>query len=212
MSDHDDHEEIAAVQRDYEAEYGPEVAEEQGQLHGLDLPDPVGQMRTNLGEWHDRLSRALAYPDPVVLAVAAERIRDRIADLLTDWPRPAADLVIDPPSPARPAVSQAPLNVEPPGPHMPEAERLALLTESLAGVNLGDYDARILRWLARADTPTVRAVASLIGRARIVAPAGLEITRARCGAHLEIGYPVEFHVVADDAPGRARRNRPEGTP
>lgn len=122
---------------------------------------------------------------------------------------------IDEPSPARPAVSLAPVDAEPPGPFLPEQDRLRLLTEALAGVDLGDYDARMVRWLARADTPTVRGVVSLIGRARVMAPVGLEITCGRCGADLVIEAPIEIYTVADDAPERARRhpdNRPEGTP
>lgn len=103
----------------------------------------------------------------------------------------------------RPAVPLLPVDTEPPGGHLPEPERLAMLVDALAGVPLGAYDERIVAWLARADTPTVRAVVSLIDRACVVAPVGLELTCGACGAGLVVDGPVESWTVAADAAQRA---------
>ncbi len=51
--------------------------------------------------------------------------------------------------------------------HEPAAERRMVLRQALAGVELGDYDRRILDWLAGWDTPTVGTVVSLLLRARV---------------------------------------------
>jgi hypothetical protein len=50
------------------------------------------------------------------------------------------------------------------------ADRLAALLEPLEGVELGDYDQRILDWLAGFDVPTVGGVVSLLHRARAARP------------------------------------------
>jgi hypothetical protein len=50
------------------------------------------------------------------------------------------------------------------------ADNLAALAEPLAGIKLGDYDHRILTWMAGWDIPTIAAVASLLHRARAAAP------------------------------------------
>ncbi len=50
--------------------------------------------------------------------------------------------------------------------HEPAGERRMVLYQALAGVELGDYDRRILDWLAGWDTPTVGAVVSLLLRVR----------------------------------------------
>ncbi|RTL63176.1 hypothetical protein [Pseudonocardia sp. N23] len=47
-------------------------------------------------------------------------------------------------------------------------DRRAALLEALEGVDLGDYDRRIVDWIAGWDIPTVGAVVSLVLRARQV--------------------------------------------
>jgi hypothetical protein len=50
--------------------------------------------------------------------------------------------------------------------------RAAMLTEALAGVELGAWDRRILQWLAHwCDTPTFLAILGMLQRARIAAQA-----------------------------------------
>lgn len=53
-----------------------------------------------------------------------------------------------------------------------QADRVAALLESLDGVELGEYDRRIIDWLAGWDTETVGAVASLLYRARAADSSG----------------------------------------
>jgi hypothetical protein len=89
-----------------------------------------------------------------------------------------------------------------PGSILPESERLHLLTEACkaAGVDLGSYDARIVRWLAGWDDSTVAVVAGLIERAY----------RAGRGAHrggaarswdYHVRRMPEAEVAAHDASG-----------
>ncbi len=197
----------------------------------VNTPDPLDALREELEGVRIMLSRALADPQsPAVSPIAARDVRDRVAGILLRWPRFVEDvedavtgaapqqvdrsdhgLAVQAPTPG--AVSQAPIDFEPEGPFLTEPDRLALLAEVLDGVDLGDYDHRILRWLARWDTPTVRTVAALIGRARIAAPVGMEFTCGHCRSVLVIGQPVEVLTVAADAPQRALRRRdnpPEG--
>ncbi|MEV5124292.1 hypothetical protein AB0K49_16105 [Streptomyces decoyicus] len=47
-----------------------------------------------------------------------------------------------------------------------EAEYRAALAEAFAGVELGEYDRRIIEWVAGWDSPTVATLASLVIRAR----------------------------------------------
>jgi hypothetical protein len=47
-----------------------------------------------------------------------------------------------------------------------QADRVAALMEALDGVELGEYDRRIIDWLSVWDNATVGTVASLIYRAR----------------------------------------------
>lgn len=54
----------------------------------------------------------------------------------------------------------------PPGPYTPPGRREAALLSALAGVDLGDYDRRIITWLSSRDDPTVATIVSLITRAR----------------------------------------------
>ena len=46
------------------------------------------------------------------------------------------------------------------------------LLEPLAGIELGDYDRKILDWLANWDTDTIGTLASLLYRARAAGPIG----------------------------------------
>jgi hypothetical protein len=50
--------------------------------------------------------------------------------------------------------------------HEPTEERRAALDAALAGVALGAYDQRFLRWLSTWDIATVASVVSLLWRAR----------------------------------------------
>ncbi|WP_052287070.1 hypothetical protein [Streptomyces sp. 769] len=47
-----------------------------------------------------------------------------------------------------------------------ETEYRAALAEAFAGVELGEYDRRIIEWLVGWDSPTVATLASLVIRAR----------------------------------------------
>jgi hypothetical protein len=49
---------------------------------------------------------------------------------------------------------------------VPHAEQAQILAGALAGLELGAWDRRILRWLADCDTCTVLTIASWITRAR----------------------------------------------
>ena len=53
-----------------------------------------------------------------------------------------------------------------PGGFVPEAVRLAVLAGVLDGVELGEWDLRVVRWLAGLDTSTLVTVASWIARSR----------------------------------------------
>jgi hypothetical protein len=50
------------------------------------------------------------------------------------------------------------------------ADRVDALLEPLDGIELGEYDRRIIDWLADWDTSVIGTVASLIYRARAVGP------------------------------------------
>jgi hypothetical protein len=60
----------------------------------------------------------------------------------------------------------------PPRGFMPPAEQAQILTDMLAGIELGAWDRQIVHWLAGLDACTVLTVASLIARARAAGPAG----------------------------------------
>ena len=60
---------------------------------------------------------------------------------------------------------------EMPAAYLPRAEREQMLAGVLAGVEMGDWDRVIARWMAGWDTPVVVTVASLIARAREAGPA-----------------------------------------
>jgi len=49
---------------------------------------------------------------------------------------------------------------------MPRAEQEQLLEVALAGIELGEYDRRIVAWMASWDTSTLLTVVSWIVRAR----------------------------------------------
>jgi hypothetical protein len=57
-----------------------------------------------------------------------------------------------------------------PGGFVPEAVRLAVLAGVLDGVELGEWDLRVVRWLAGLDTSTAMTIASWIARAREAGP------------------------------------------
>ena len=57
-----------------------------------------------------------------------------------------------------------------PGGFVPEIVRAEVLAGVLAGVELGDWDRRVVGWLAGLDTATALTVASWIARAREAGP------------------------------------------
>ena len=57
-----------------------------------------------------------------------------------------------------------------PGGFVPESVRAEVLAGVLAGVELGDWDRRVVGWLAGLDTATALTVASWIARAREAGP------------------------------------------
>lgn len=64
-----------------------------------------------------------------------------------------------------PPVPRRPIQAAPRG-HLPATRHAQILTGALAGLELGAWDRRILRWLAGQDTPTVLTIASWITRTR----------------------------------------------
>ena len=60
---------------------------------------------------------------------------------------------------------------EMPAVYLLPAEREQVLAGALAGVEMGEWDRVIARWMAGWDTPTVVTVVSLIIRARAAGPA-----------------------------------------
>ena len=73
-------------------------------------------------------------------------------------------------SAGRPAVPAGPVHGVPAG-FMPRAEQEQLLEVALAGIELGEYDRRIVAWMANWDTSTLLTVVSWIVRARAAGPA-----------------------------------------
>ncbi len=69
----------------------------------------------------------------------------------------------------RPAVPAGPVQAAPAG-FVPEGVRAEILAGALAGLELGEHDRRIARWLAGWDAATVVTVASWIARARDAGP------------------------------------------
>jgi hypothetical protein len=67
-------------------------------------------------------------------------------------------------------VAMHPLQLVPGGRYVAAGERLEALRDVLRGVDLGEYDVRLLGWLADHDDPTVRTLVSLILRAREAGP------------------------------------------
>lgn len=67
-------------------------------------------------------------------------------------------------------VPNGPVEVAPPG-FVPAVEQERILAELLSGVELGDWDQRMVRWLAGWDAATVLTIASWIVRARGRGPA-----------------------------------------
>jgi hypothetical protein len=64
-----------------------------------------------------------------------------------------------------PPVPRRPIQAAPRG-HLPATRHAQILTGALAGLELGAWDRRILRWLAGQDTSTVLTIASWITRTR----------------------------------------------
>lgn len=75
-------------------------------------------------------------------------------------------------TPTPPAVPEfGPIHTPPTG-FRPDDEQFAALLAPLDGIELGAYDARILRWLSGWDWSTAATVASLLHRARAANPLG----------------------------------------
>lgn len=73
-------------------------------------------------------------------------------------------------TPTPPAVPEfGPIHTPPTG-FRPDHEQYAALLAPLGGIELGDYDDTILRWLAGWDWSTVATVVSLLHRARAAGP------------------------------------------
>jgi hypothetical protein len=66
-------------------------------------------------------------------------------------------------------ISQGPVEVAPGG-CWPAVEQRRILLEALAGVELGEWDGRIVDWLAGWDACTVLTIASWIVRSRAAEP------------------------------------------
>jgi hypothetical protein len=64
-----------------------------------------------------------------------------------------------------PAVPRGPVQTAPRG-HLPATGQAQILASALAGLELGAWDRRILRWLAGWDTSTALTIASWITRSR----------------------------------------------
>ncbi len=66
---------------------------------------------------------------------------------------------------AGPEVPAGPVEAPPRG-FVPRAEQAEILAAALAGIELGEWDRRILEWMAGWDASTVLTVASWIVRSR----------------------------------------------
>jgi hypothetical protein len=64
------------------------------------------------------------------------------------------------------APTAGPNDAYPPGRFTPEAERRWFIEATLGGIELGDYDRRIIEWLAQWDDCSVRVIVSLLVRSR----------------------------------------------
>ena len=62
--------------------------------------------------------------------------------------------------------TEGPNDAYPRGGFVPEAERRLYIEAALGGIELGQYDRRIIAWLAQWDDYTARLVVSLLVRAR----------------------------------------------
>ncbi|MGW3152742.1 hypothetical protein [Streptomyces sp. NPDC001089] len=75
---------------------------------------------------------------------------------------------------APPAIPDGPVAAEPAGFYMADAQYKALTdTLTAAGIELGEYDARIATWLAKWEWGTVAVVASWVARAAAGRPTEL---------------------------------------
>lgn len=69
-----------------------------------------------------------------------------------------------------PVLPDGPLEREPlPAEYVNQSGRVELLQQTLAGVELGTYDERILLWLSSCDYGTVATIASWLRRAKATA-------------------------------------------
>ncbi|MET9122977.1 hypothetical protein [Streptomyces sp. NPDC004528] len=72
---------------------------------------------------------------------------------------------------APPAIPDGPVAAEPAGFYMADAQYKALTdTLTAAGIELGEYDARIAAWLAKWEWGTVAVIASWVARAAASRP------------------------------------------
>ncbi len=74
-----------------------------------------------------------------------------------------------PATPQPPPVPREPIRTAPRG-FLPATGRAQILASALAGLQLGAWDRRTLRWLAGQDTSTVLTIASWITRTRATTP------------------------------------------
>jgi len=138
----------------------------------LDLADDHSDVLGQLHGHSDRGLAALGDPDPVALGFDLDADDDDgdYPALAACWR--AAIARRRPSGQPAPASPPGPLDHEPAGAFLSEAQRRALLTQALAGVELGAHDRRILAWLAGWEPATVRTVASLLRRARLAGREG----------------------------------------
>ncbi len=61
---------------------------------------------------------------------------------------------------------------KPPTAHLGPTRQLAELLAPLHGIDLGDYDHKVIGWLAREDSAVAMTVVSLLHRARAANPLG----------------------------------------
>lgn len=66
-------------------------------------------------------------------------------------------------------VPAGPVQQPPPG-FIPKAQQAEILATALAGIELGDWDRRILDWMSNWDAATVLTVASWVTRTRDTRP------------------------------------------
>jgi hypothetical protein len=101
------------------------------------------------------------------MAGLAERLNADNSRLRNDRARYRAQLHLAPDADDQETAGYAPdgpLHTAPAGPYTTPADRRQAFLNALAGVDLGDYDQRIIDWLCNLDDPTCRTIISLIRR------------------------------------------------